>query len=364
MNHCRELATFPLIKRQTDQLLLSLERSGQASPTAYSQCETSLSDRTSSIVYSLCETSLSGRASPTVYSLCETSLSELALPIVCSLSEIRLSDRDSPIVSLCDRAPSALSLPETYDYFFSDFEAGNIFFPSIRSLSADTGVPIFSCSRSVKREFQFAEEYDCVFPEESPVESEDEDRHSPIHVVTCFDDQPHGPLDALDEHFFIDKDWRGSLFGRNLLSLRRLRFTGGLYSSRDRSTSWAFAATGWRERSSLFSTTDPGNPMDDRGRSHSHPNLYLENQLCNEFREQRDTGMQAVVSFPRKGFLFTLRQSDICLVCIAFASWVLKSANPQSADTWKTALLANVSAISAIQYLRRYMREDASENKR
>ncbi|XP_035242983.1 uncharacterized protein LOC118210699 isoform X2 [Anguilla anguilla] len=391
--------------------------SGRASPTAYSQCETSLSDRTSSIVYSLCETSLSGRASPIVVSLPETSLSGRASPtvyslpesslsgraspivvslpesslsgraspfvvslpesslsgraspIVCSLSEIRLSDRDSPIVSLCDRAPSALSLPETYDYFFSDFEAGNIFFPSIRSLSADTGVPIFSCSRSVKREFRFAKEYDYVFPEESPVESEDEDRHSPIHVVTCFDDQPHEPLDALVgpdayEHFFIDKDWRGSLFGRNLLSLRRLRFTGGLYSSRDRSTSWAFAATGWRERSSLFSTTDPGNPMDGRGRSHSHPNLYLENQLCNEFREQRDTGMQAVVSFPRKGFLFTLRQSDICLVCIAFASWVLKSANPQSADTWKTALLANVSAISAIQYLRRYMREDASENKR
>ncbi|KAG5835631.1 hypothetical protein ANANG_G00246070 [Anguilla anguilla] len=305
----------------------------------------------------------------------EEEQSSMSLPVTAGGADesSMLSSLQQRPVETCSmallEAPSALSLPETYDYFFSDFEAGNIFFPSIRSLSADTGVPIFSCSRSVKREFRFAEEYDYVFPEESPVESEDEDRHSPIHVVTCFDDQPHEPLDALVgpdayEHFFIDKDWRGSLFGRNLLSLRRLRFTGGLYSSRDRSTSWAFAATGWRERSSLFSTTDPGNPMDDRGRSHSHPNLYLENQLCNEFREQRDTGMQAVVSFPRKGFLFTLRQSDICLVCIAFASWVLKSANPQSADTWKTALLANVSAISAIQYLRRYMREDASENKR
>uniref|UniRef100_A0A8K9XXX3 Secreted protein n=1 Tax=Oncorhynchus mykiss TaxID=8022 RepID=A0A8K9XXX3_ONCMY len=25
----------------------------------------------------------------------------------------------------------------------------------------------------------------------------------------------------------------------------------------------------------------------------------------------------------------------MCLVCIAFASWVLKSANPQAGDAWK-----------------------------
>nr|XP_061788568.1 uncharacterized protein perm1 [Nerophis lumbriciformis] len=47
-----------------------------------------------------------------------------------------------------------------------------------------------------------------------------------------------------------------------------------------------------------------------------------------------------------------LQQSDLCLVCIAFASWVLTSSDPESADAWKTALLANVSALSAIQYLR------------
>uniref|UniRef100_A0A672ZXB4 Uncharacterized protein n=1 Tax=Sphaeramia orbicularis TaxID=375764 RepID=A0A672ZXB4_9TELE len=42
----------------------------------------------------------------------------------------------------------------------------------------------------------------------------------------------------------------------------------------------------------------------------------------------------------------------MCLVCIAFASWVLKTANPQDGDTWKAVLLANVSALSAIRYLR------------
>uniref|UniRef100_A0AAY5K7D7 Uncharacterized protein n=2 Tax=Esox lucius TaxID=8010 RepID=A0AAY5K7D7_ESOLU len=43
----------------------------------------------------------------------------------------------------------------------------------------------------------------------------------------------------------------------------------------------------------------------------------------------------------------------MCLVCIAFASWVLKSTNPDSGDTWKAVLLANISALSAIRYLRR-----------
>uniref|UniRef100_A0A3Q2XV27 Uncharacterized protein n=2 Tax=Hippocampus comes TaxID=109280 RepID=A0A3Q2XV27_HIPCM len=43
----------------------------------------------------------------------------------------------------------------------------------------------------------------------------------------------------------------------------------------------------------------------------------------------------------------------MCLVCIAFASWVLKTANPQVGDMWKAVLLANLSALSAIRYLRK-----------
>uniref|UniRef100_A0A672GV75 Uncharacterized protein n=2 Tax=Salarias fasciatus TaxID=181472 RepID=A0A672GV75_SALFA len=50
----------------------------------------------------------------------------------------------------------------------------------------------------------------------------------------------------------------------------------------------------------------------------------------------------------------------MCMVCIAFASWVLKTANPQVGDAWKAVLLANVSALSAIQYLRRYVRVEAA----
>lgn len=37
----------------------------------------------------------------------------------------------------------------------------------------------------------------------------------------------------------------------------------------------------------------------------------------------------------RAGILSRFKQSDMCLVCIAFASWVLRSADPESADTWK-----------------------------
>uniref|UniRef100_A0A8C6T7U7 Uncharacterized protein n=1 Tax=Neogobius melanostomus TaxID=47308 RepID=A0A8C6T7U7_9GOBI len=45
----------------------------------------------------------------------------------------------------------------------------------------------------------------------------------------------------------------------------------------------------------------------------------------------------------------------MCLVCIAFASWVLKSSDPEALMHGKqvrNTLLANVSALSAIQYLR------------
>uniref|UniRef100_A0A8D0CNL3 Uncharacterized protein n=2 Tax=Percidae TaxID=8165 RepID=A0A8D0CNL3_SANLU len=54
----------------------------------------------------------------------------------------------------------------------------------------------------------------------------------------------------------------------------------------------------------------------------------------------------------------------MCLVCIAFASWVLKTANPQVGDTWKAVLLANVSALSAIRYLRKYVKMEAAASEK
>uniref|UniRef100_A0AAY4E418 Uncharacterized protein n=2 Tax=Denticeps clupeoides TaxID=299321 RepID=A0AAY4E418_9TELE len=53
----------------------------------------------------------------------------------------------------------------------------------------------------------------------------------------------------------------------------------------------------------------------------------------------------------------------MCLVCIAFASWVLKSANSEAADAWKAVLLANISALSAIRYLRRKAKQEVHGTK-
>ncbi|XP_036386611.1 uncharacterized protein LOC118778919 [Megalops cyprinoides] len=282
-----------------------------------------------------------------------------------------VSDRASPVVPL---DTGDLTLPETYDYFFSEFEAGNTFFPLAQRPDdrKDKSIPIFSCSRSGKRKLRFLEEYDYFFPDDSPVESEDEDDHVPIRVVTRFNSRTCEPVDAsagpeMYEHFFSDKDCWANLFWRNPFSLRRVRFPGILSGSRGRSTPMVFPATDWKGKS-LFRTMDPVSTTDNRDSIPPLPNVfYLENQLSREVAEQskRCADLQAIISIPRKeGFLFTLNQSDICLVCIAFASWVLKSANPQSQDTWKTALLANVSAISAIRYLRRYVREESPGDQR
>lgn len=40
-----------------------------------------------------------------------------------------------------------------------------------------------------------------------------------------------------------------------------------------------------------------------------------------------------------QGIFSTLKQSDMCLVCIAFASWVLRSSDPEAADAWKAGTI-------------------------
>ncbi|KAM9299349.1 PGC-1 and ERR-induced regulator in muscle protein 1 [Gastrophryne carolinensis] len=49
-------------------------------------------------------------------------------------------------------------------------------------------------------------------------------------------------------------------------------------------------------------------------------------------------------------------RSDACLVFLALASWAVKSSDLHSSEGWKTALLANIGALSAISYLRRRRR--------
>ncbi|XP_036388425.1 uncharacterized protein LOC118780175 [Megalops cyprinoides] len=282
-------------------------------------------------------------------------------------------DAACPEVPVCDEG----SVPEMYDHFFSEFETGNFFLPLIQGSdeSQNKPVPIFSCSRSSKRNMQFPEAYDYFFPDDSPVESsEDEDDHShdrtPIRVVTRYDkvaSTPPGTAAAPDmyEQFFADSDCRDNLFWSNPLSLRRL-FFGGLTGSRQMSPSFALQPRDYH-RNAVLSTVYADSAVGNPGPARPQLPLYcLEERIFRELAEQqmRYGDLHNAVAIPRPdGPLLSLKQSDMCLICIAFASWVLKTANPQDADTWKAALLANISALSAIRYLRRYIREESTTKK-
>ncbi|XP_032377368.1 PGC-1 and ERR-induced regulator in muscle protein 1 isoform X2 [Etheostoma spectabile] len=93
----------------------------------------------------------------------------------------------------------------------------------------------------------------------------------------------------------------------------------------------------------------------------------MEDRSCTQIAQRpfRYEDLETAVSNPRlDASLLPLRQSDMCLVCIAFASWVLKTANPQVGDAWKAVLLANVSALSAIRYLRKYVKTEAAASEK
>lgn len=49
----------------------------------------------------------------------------------------------------------------------------------------------------------------------------------------------------------------------------------------------------------------------------------------------------------QEGIFSKLKQSDMCLVCIAFASWVLRSSDPEAADAWK----AGTKLCCIVQYV-------------
>ncbi|XP_062420171.1 PGC-1 and ERR-induced regulator in muscle protein 1 [Pungitius pungitius] len=250
------------------------------------------------------------------------------------------------------------SVPETYDRFFSDFDTESFFNPLV---PADELVPAFSHSRSAKRNLQFPEAYEHFFAssssDESSVES-DEDGGGPVRVVTRFDRASSAPPISTDmyENFFTDRDLRQSLFWKATLSFRNMTLTGSAVQKQILSNPPSRVAVRKRGRS-------PGrtlHPLHALGNQHvkfPDTRLYQQPFRCED--------LQAVVSNPRlDASLLPLRQSDMCLVCIAFASWVLKTANPQVGDTWKAVLLANVSALSAIRYLRKYVKMEAATSEK
>ncbi|KAK7128870.1 hypothetical protein R3I94_017181 [Phoxinus phoxinus] len=250
------------------------------------------------------------------------------------------------------------SVPETYDHFFSDFDAGSFVCPIVEESGGDKMVPIFTCSRSANRNLQFPEAYDYFFPD-SPGNSDedDENENTVIKVVTQYGHKSpnHDPVDMY-EHFYSED--QSDFLWTNPLSFRRVRRTGFTIPE-EKTCSGELVPVKTFPKGIIqpINALGPdGSPFPDSLL------LNLENCIFQQLAEQQKKckEMQTVVADPRLDAPFLpLKQADMCLVCIAFASWVLKSTG-SGADTWKAALLANVSALSAIRYLRRHEREEVS----
>ncbi|XP_023133265.2 PGC-1 and ERR-induced regulator in muscle protein 1 [Amphiprion ocellaris] len=262
------------------------------------------------------------------------------------------------------------SVPETYDHFFSEFDTETFFYPLItdEDKAKDKPVPIFSYSRSANRNLQYPEAYDYFFAssssDDSSVESDDEDNSSPVRVVSRFSRNASSAPISTDiyENFFTDNDVKQNFFWKTTLSFRSINFTA---STCQKSTSNSMSPVPVKPSSRSFPrTVSPLNALGNQDATFPDPLLYhLEERISRQLTQQpfRYEDLQTTVSNPRlDASLLPLKQTDMCLVCIAFASWVLKTANPQVGDAWKAVLLANVSALSAIQYLRKYVKVKAA----
>ncbi|KAM4571996.1 uncharacterized protein perm1a [Fundulus diaphanus] len=260
---------------------------------------------------------------------------------------------------------SGSSVPETYDHFFSEFDNESFFYPLLTAAekNKDKPVPIFSYSRSTSRNYQFPEAYEHFFAssssDDSSAESDEEENYRPVKVVSRFSRKVSSTQVTTDvyENFFTDGDLTGSLFSLSSLSFRKISFTNP--AAQEEGTT-SLVPVRQSSRHQLQKRGFPVNALGNTDMMFPDPLLYqLEERISRQLALQpcRYEGLEVAVSNPRLDApLLPLKQSDMCLVCIAFASWVLKTANPQVGDAWKAVLLANVSALSAIRYLRKYVK--------
>ncbi|MED6279893.1 hypothetical protein CHARACLAT_005456 [Characodon lateralis] len=253
-----------------------------------------------------------------------------------------------------------ISFPEIFEYFFTECDNNTqsqfltvhdakeivvspVFhsplytfreYPSSFPLQCRTEkpIPIFSCSRPTVR--------DLTFPNANvflSADHEEVDKVSPMRLVSHLFIQasPHRSSGA--EGVGRSHCWKC------FLSLRKIRFPDKGSICCSESGTWIFPVETKEIRT---------------GRQNQALTLLSDGRVCLDFREleEQQTILETTWITKREGIFSRVKQSDMCLVCIAFASWVLSSSNPDPADAWKTALLANVSALSAIQYLRQYMK--------
>nr|XP_046165816.1 uncharacterized protein LOC124002454 isoform X2 [Oncorhynchus gorbuscha] len=253
-----------------------------------------------------------------------------------------------------------------YDYSLSKYGAGVLFPPLVQQSLHGEGepVPIFSCSRSAARDLRSPELEDFLFPQQDTYLESEEDC-SPIRVVTRSDIQAKEAVSfsssasaapdgyPQNTHFYSQRGWTGNW--KSLLSLRRIRFPGMGSTSSSwcwRSGAWMSPAVGQAQRAlpPLITECSQDDTIVNEATRISPPPpevIQLGHQIFRQLSEKqrRFKSLQTTVSVSKKdGILFSLKQSDMCLVCIAFASWVLRSADPMAADTWK----AGCQSVSAL----------------
>ncbi|KAM4588403.1 uncharacterized protein perm1b [Odontesthes bonariensis] len=257
-----------------------------------------------------------------------------------------------------------ISFPEMFEYFFTqdkattesrfftvydpeDISVAPVFDFNLCTLKEDASssslqrsigkpIPIFSCSHPTVREL--------TFPTQNYVLSancEEVDEISPIRVVS------HSFIHA-GPHRSSAAAVGGSRSWKSLPSFWKIRF-------RDKGSIWCRGSG-----AQMF----PAETEEIQIRREAPKVAVLsEGRVCTAYSQvyrelQHQQRILETIQTPKQeGIFSTVKQSDMCLVCIAFASWVLTSSDPEAADAWKAALLANVSALSAIQYLRQYVKK-------
>lgn len=211
------------------------------------------------------------------------------------------------------------SVPEMYDYFFSDFESESLFYPLANDNSStnDELVPIFSSSRSATRNVQFPEVYDYFFPDDSPVHSDEDEEpeHTVIQVVTRYDNMSTKNYDSVAssdpyKHFFPEKDNSWNFLWTNPFSVKRVRHTGFTVPPVESSSQ---ALTPVKSTGRSFSGgIQPINILGTDEIPFPDPLiLSLENRIFRQLADQQKicNEMQTVIADPSKPPLFLLHLS-------------------------------------------------------
>lgn len=219
-----------------------------------------------------------------------------------------------------------------HDYTFCAVDSDLPLISFCDSECSEEPIPIFSCTHPTVRELTFPKA-GYIFLGTNSMTLEDV---SPIRVVS----------QSLIRNFNCKRTDRSYWFSQDLSSL----FSIKKFCFHDKGCdAWTYQVEAEKK---------PVNAID------SHFGVVTEGGASSVTSKLlRDTAVRQItdnqISTNPPSIFSTIKQSDMCLVCIAFASWVLKSSDPEAADAWKAALLANVSALSAIQYLRQYMKKNA-----